>query len=315
MEAKLQKKFTHVSLDVIRHLLKICAGDQVLVQENLRAMSVEDIRRLEASLRESAARPLTPRKRQKVAEFKAISASRSEKTAITLLSQNGWELESALNAFFSCDMGDDDEDEPPTFEPTELVALFDKYKAIGIEEGAPEGTNNMEGAALHAFAKDMNADDEDGYCLYVAAFLVRAHTPLTFTRDEFVNGLMGMGIRNLQDIKQKISTWNPRQTGTFKDFYRFCYDWTKPNPMAKVLDNETACDLWTMFFTDRYPLLERWIDYVKNHFKKAITKDVWYQFLDFSTLQADLSDYDFDGAWPMLFDEFVEHAKASFVAK
>jgi hypothetical protein len=46
-----------------------------------------------------------------------------------------------------------------------------------------------------------------------------------------------------------------------------------------------------------------------------VAKDVWAQFLDFAALKPDLSDYDVDGAWPVLFDEFVEHAKKTFLAQ
>lgn len=43
---------------------------------------------------------------------------------------------------------------------------------------------------------------------------------------------------------------------------------------------------------------------------KAVTRDVWTQFLDFAVLRPDFADYDPDGAWPLVFDEFVDHAKA-----
>eukprot|EP00670_Eutreptiella_braarudii_P009533 CAMPEP_0174311850 /NCGR_PEP_ID=MMETSP0810-20121108/3951_1 /TAXON_ID=73025 ORGANISM="Eutreptiella gymnastica-like, Strain CCMP1594" /NCGR_SAMPLE_ID=MMETSP0810 /ASSEMBLY_ACC=CAM_ASM_000659 /LENGTH=324 /DNA_ID=CAMNT_0015420153 /DNA_START=103 /DNA_END=1077 /DNA_ORIENTATION=+ len=317
VEAKLQNKYPNISIDVLRHLLNITGGDPQVVQEQLRIMSMSEIHSLEASLREVPGRNLTGTQKQRVKEFKAVSAVSNDKVAVKMLMQNGWDVESALNAFFSGGAEDDDGDEVMgSAGAGELNDLFEKYKAIGIEEGAAEGTTNMEGAALHSFSQDIDAEDEDGYCLYVIAFLVKASIPLTFTKEEFVSGLMDLGVRSLADIKKNLPNWKSQlqRDGVFREFYRFCYDWMKESPATRVLGCETACDLWTMFFKGQYPLLEHWVDYVKTHFKKAITKDVWYQFLDFTNLKPDLSDYDVDGAWPVLFDEFVDHAKATFLA-
>ncbi len=43
---------------------------------------------------------------------------------------------------------------------------------------------------------------------------------------------------------------------------------------------------------------------------KAISKDTWCQFLEFSrNIQPDLSNFEVDGAWPVLIDSFVEACK------
>eukprot|EP00064_Thunnus_orientalis_P020816 superscaffoldBa00005945_g20964 len=44
---------------------------------------------------------------------------------------------------------------------------------------------------------------------------------------------------------------------------------------------------------------------------KGMNKDQWYNVLEFSrTINTDLSNYDEDGAWPVLLDEFVEWQKS-----
>ena len=41
---------------------------------------------------------------------------------------------------------------------------------------------------------------------------------------------------------------------------------------------------------------------------KAVTKDVWDMLLTFSNdVDDDMSNFDEDGAWPVMIDEFVEH--------
>lgn len=41
------------------------------------------------------------------------------------------------------------------------------------------------------------------------------------------------------------------------------------------------------------------INIIKNHYKKAISRDTWQQFYEFTqTIKTDFSNFDFEGAWP-----------------
>lgn len=52
--------------------------------------------------------------------------------------------------------------------------------------------------------------------------------------------------------------------------------------------------------------MEEYSKFLENQDNEAFTKDLWEQSIDFiAETSADFSNYDEDGAWPVVIDEFV----------
>ena len=95
----------------------------------------------------------------------------------------------------------------------------------------------------------------------------------------------------------------------FYEFYSFTFDLNRDVP-RKTLLRETVIDLLPIVIgPDRAPHLQYFLDFLRaSSTVKDITLDQWKTFVKFNQqIPLDCSGYSADdGAWPILFDEYVE---------
>jgi hypothetical protein len=96
----------------------------------------------------------------------------------------------------------------------------------------------------------------------------------------------------------------------FRDIYNFAFGWAKEKGQ-KSLALDTALGMWRLLFKERpWPLVELWCQFLQAKHNKAISKDTWSQLFEFSRIiDPSVSNYDSEGAWPYLIDEFVEYLR------
>eukprot|EP01006_Ploeotia_vitrea_P013272 TRINITY_DN3478_c0_g1_i1.p2 TRINITY_DN3478_c0_g1~~TRINITY_DN3478_c0_g1_i1.p2 ORF type:complete len:264 (+),score=19.41 TRINITY_DN3478_c0_g1_i1:61-852(+) len=194
-----------------------------------------------------------------------------------------------------------------------LTQLFEKYKQIGVEAGAADDEDVMQGEALVALCTDLDINVEDPVILMIA-YKLNASAPYQISRSEFIEGLQQLGCDSLPALKGQIPNFrnqlsNPK-SANYKAFYSFAFDFSRSDRQTKVLNNEVAAELWRMLLPQSSPHLETWHTFIVDKYKKAVNKDLWVQTIDFfNCINDDISNYDVDGAWPVCLDEFVDYCK------
>jgi len=93
----------------------------------------------------------------------------------------------------------------------------------------------------------------------------------------------------------------------FQKLYMFSYALAKPE-QSRNMDMEISLALWSVLLAPKYPIMAEILLFINNNLEsyKATNKDLWGMMLEFCrTIGPNLQDYEADGAWPTLLDDFV----------
>lgn len=93
----------------------------------------------------------------------------------------------------------------------------------------------------------------------------------------------------------------------FGCFYRYVFFCCRRERAVRVLAAPVARAAWRAVLEGRFRLLKHWVTFVRRRGRPTVSEDTWRLVLEFSRcVHEDLSNYDRDGAWPVLIDEFVD---------
>lgn len=151
--------------------------------------------------------------------------------------------------------------------------------------------------------------------MLVLSWRFNADIMCEYTRDEFVNGMKELSCDSIEKLKAKLPGLRQdlKNERIFKEIYIYAFSFAREQGQ-KILQLDTALAMWDLLFQGRaWPHTEKWLTFLRESHGKAISKDTWTQFYEFTTkIKPDFSDYDADsGAWPYLLDEFVEKYRGS----
>ncbi|XP_048150611.1 DCN1-like protein 5 isoform X2 [Corvus hawaiiensis] len=187
------------------------------------------------------------------------------------------------------------------FSSKKCLAWF--YEYAGPDEVVgPEG--------MEKFCEDIGVEPEN-IIMLVLAWKLEAESMGFFTKEEWLKGMTSLQCDCTEKLQSKFDFLRSQlnDISSFKNIYRYAFDFAREKDQ-RSLDIDTAKSMLALLLGRTWPLFSVFYQYLEQSKYRVMNKDQWYNVLEFSrTVHADLSNYDEDGAWPVLLDEFVEWQK------
>jgi len=236
--------------------------------------------------------------RRKIGKFKTITKLDDDKIAKNILVTCKWNVESAIDYYFTNE--------------ARYTKKVDKSKIVQIFKKYADAEEFNEITEFEQLNEDFGLSAD--WHPFALSFFFKTADMGVVTKNEFVgtfettykvDSLPKMKAA-VQSIVKKLEDYNNSLT---KEYYRWIYDFFKEDD-RKTIDKDDAVDLWKCILHNlpRGWKLATWIDFIEAQTKlRTINKDLWEMLFDFFLeFEPDCSNWEDDGCWPSVLDEFVE---------
>lgn len=137
--------------------------------------------------------------------------------------------------------------------------LYQRYKD-------PHDQNKITSDGVVKFLDDLRLSPESKLVLIIA-WKFRAQTQCEFSKDEFINGFIDLGVDSIDKLKAKLPQLENElnDLNKFKEFYQFTFNYAKEHAQ-KGIDLEMAIAYWNIVLQGQFKFLDLWCKFLTVSF-------------------------------------------------
>ncbi|CAG0891843.1 unnamed protein product [Darwinula stevensoni] len=191
------------------------------------------------------------------------------------------------------------------FSPKKCLNWFKEYTTA-------DDPNTLDPEGMERLCEDIGVEPENVVML-VLAWKMGARQMGYFTQQEWLYGLSQLQCDSADKLRGRLEYLRSllNDAMSFKAIYRYAFDFAR-DKNQKSLDLETGKRMLMLVLGMRWHLYSKFQAFLDQSRYKVVNRDQWNNILEFSrSILPDLSNYDVDGAWPVMLDEFAEWMQQS----
>lgn len=184
---------------------------------------------------------------------------------------------------------------------TFLQNWFDELKTEKDKIG-PEG--------VELFCSQIELES-DSLEIMLFCYLIKLSEMGFIKKHEFLEIENHFEIKKKSNLKKELKTLASGLSASdqiSKKLHNFAFDFCREKE-KRIIDKETAKQMITCLYKYRWKYSNQFIQYLEESNYRGMNRDQWINIFEFFNQNIKINNYDSDGAWPVMMDEFVEFLK------
>lgn len=153
--------------------------------------------------------------------------------------------------------------------------------------------------------------EPDDIVMLVLAYRLHAKQMGFFSFEEWMHGMQSLKCDNMMKLRKKIPYLMSLldDPASFKEIYKYAFDFAIEKD-RRTMEKSSAKLMLHLIFENRWKLVGKFEQFLDICSNRCINRDQWNNIYEFSkSITTDCSNYDKEGAWPVILDEFVDFVR------
>jgi len=206
------------------------------------------------------------------------------------------------------------------FSQKKVEEMFQRYASVEEDEDDIDdlglGPDTIGPNGIGLFLNDLGFTEDD-IIGFMVSWKFNAKQMGVIEKDQFFKVLSLLHVDNLKSLKDLIPQLEAELRVKNKVVYNYAWSISR-EPGSRTLDLESCKILLQVFLPQQeYSHTGSFLAFLDDQTSyRALNRDQWDNFYDFATtIESDLGNFQDDGAWPCLIDEYVQWYQAFLLEK